>query len=93
MSTPRHAAPDLRGNTRDRAARRAFLLAKFGDGTVCPCYRCGITLDDSTVTADRIVPGKRGGRYTRNNIRPACQPCNSATGGALASRANAAGAA
>lgn len=74
---------NARGNTRDRAARRAFLLAKFGNGVTAPCYRCEITLDDATITVDRIVPGARGGRYVRANIRPACAPCNSETGGAV----------
>lgn len=73
-----------RGSSYDRAARRAFLLAKHGDGVTCPCYRCGVTLDDATITVDRIRPGCDGGRYTRDNIRPACAPCNSETGGALA---------
>lgn len=36
-----------------------------------------------SLTIDRIVPGCMGGRYVRNNIRPACGPCNSETGGAL----------
>ena len=75
-----------RGNTRNRAARRAYLLRTFGDGVKAPCYRCGLVLDDSTITVDRIVPGRDGGRYTRDNIRPACGPCNSETGGALARR-------
>jgi 5-methylcytosine-specific restriction endonuclease McrA len=56
--------------------RRAYLLAKHGDGDTCPCYRCGVVLDDSTITVDRVVPGVAGGRYTRDNIRPACGPCN-----------------
>lgn len=34
------------------------------------------------LTVDRIVPGCRGGKYTRGNIRPACAHCNSETGGA-----------
>lgn len=33
------------------------------------------------VTVDRIIPGCQGGTYRRNNIRPACGPCNSETGG------------
>ena len=33
------------------------------------------------LTVDRIVPGCQGGRYVRTNIRPACGPCNSETGG------------
>jgi hypothetical protein len=75
---------NVRGNVYDRAARRAFLLATFGDGVTCACYRCGAELDDTTVTADRKVPGRDGGTYRRENLRPACAPCNSETGGALA---------
>lgn len=51
----------------------------------CRCYRCGTLLDLDTVTVDRIIPGCYGGTYRRNNIRPACGPCNSSTGAALAS--------
>lgn len=49
----------------------------------CRCYRCGTLLTVDTVTVDRIIPGCQGGTYRRNNIRPSCQPCASATGGAL----------
>jgi 5-methylcytosine-specific restriction endonuclease McrA len=75
-----------RGNTRDRAARRKWLVKTFrADVTfeglpACRCYRCGTLLIESTVTVDRIVPGCRGGTYRRNNIRPACSVCNTATG-------------
>lgn len=51
----------------------------------CRCYRCGCLLTIDTVTVDRIIPGCYGGTYRRNNIRPACGPCNSSTGAALAS--------
>ena len=71
---------NVRGNSRDRAARRAWLLATFGDGVTCPCYRCGCELTGSTLTVDRRVPGARGGTYRRSNIRPACGGCNSETG-------------
>lgn len=49
----------------------------------CRCYRCGCLLTVDTVTADRIVPGCRGGTYVRSNLRPACGPCNSEVGGGL----------
>lgn len=49
----------------------------------CRCYRCGVLLTVDTVSADRIKPGCQGGTYRRDNIRPACIPCNSATGGAV----------
>lgn len=65
------------------------------------CYRCGDLLTDHGVgesvkmTLDRIFPGILGGLYgtvrrdkkeRRTNIRPACDPCNSGTGGKLATR-------
>lgn len=102
---------NARGNTRDRAARREWLVTTYranvdafvtlwGDvveadpATVldgcsvpaCRCYRCGALLTLDTVTVDRIVPGCNGGRYVRNNIRPACGGCNSETGARLARR-------
>jgi 5-methylcytosine-specific restriction endonuclease McrA len=46
----------------------------------CRCYRCGKLLTEDRLTVDRIVPGIHGGTYRRNNIRPACGRCNSATG-------------
>lgn len=80
---------NVRGSSRDRAARRAFLLRVYesnrGPGTA-RCYRCGKILRDETLTVDRIVPGCLGGRYIRTNIRPACERCNSSTGSRLARR-------
>lgn len=53
----------------------------MGDGEpACRCYRCGCLLTVDTVTADRIVPGCKGGTYRRSNIRPACFDCNHETG-------------
>lgn len=55
-----------------------------GEGQpACRCYRCGCLLTESTVSPDRIIPGCEGGTYRRNNIRPACEPCQSQTGGEL----------
>lgn len=79
-----------RGNSYDRARRRAWLLEQFGDGTTCPCASCGVELTAETITVDRIVPGCRGGRYVRGNIRPMCVTCNSSLGSALARRKKAA---
>lgn len=89
-----------RGNTKDRAARRQYLLKAYASNVpgCCRCYRCGVLLSDAeqllaqilgveAITVDRIVPGVRGGRYVRSNIRPACADCNSETGGALAGSA------
>jgi hypothetical protein len=76
-----------RGNTKDRRARRLWLLspvAQFGgDGTHAPCWECGVLVDYATLVVDRIVPGCRGGGYDRQNIRPQCHTCAALQGYAL----------
>jgi 5-methylcytosine-specific restriction endonuclease McrA len=80
---------NVRGNTVDRARRRVWLLLSFqsnrGPGTA-RCFRCGKVLTENTITVDRIVPGCHGGTYARNNIRPACEPCNRETGSSIRSK-------
>lgn len=74
-----------RGNSTDRLNRRRWLVKTFQSDIaedLVRCYRCGIPLDEDSVTVDRIVPGVHGGRYVRGNIRPACDLCNSSVGGA-----------
>lgn len=75
-----------RGNSEDRARRKLYLLtvceSDQGLGTA-RCYRCGKILTSETITVDRIIPGARGGKYVRSNIRPACAKCNSEAGGAV----------
>lgn len=77
---------NARGSSADRRARRLYLVRTFqadaGPG-MCRCYRCGRLLTEESVTVDRIVPGCLGGKYVRENIRPACGGCNSETGGGL----------
>jgi hypothetical protein len=70
------------GNSYDRAARKRFLLspeAGFGgDSRTVECNWCGDPLTLETITVDRFPDcGHNGGTYRRNNIVPACQPCNS----------------
>jgi hypothetical protein len=71
---------NARGNTKDRAARRHWLLSPqagwHGDGTEAPCWECGEMVDWHTMVIDRIVPGKDGGRYVHGNIRPQCFSCS-----------------
>jgi hypothetical protein len=78
---------DRRGSSADRRARRAWLVSQVagrmrygewrpfgGDGQTVPCYwECGRVLDELTVEADRVIAG---GSYRRDNIVPACRPCN-----------------
>lgn len=67
---------------------RGYLGVPHGMGTpACRCYRCGMLLTVDTVTVDRIKPGCRGGTYRRDNIRPACGPCNSITGATVRRKA------
>lgn len=74
-----------RGSSADRRARRQWLLNEFGDGVTVACaFECGTLLTFETITVDRYpVAGCDGGRYTRDNIRPACGTCNSSHGGRL----------
>lgn len=73
------------GNNKQRRARKLWLLGTFGDGITVQCVHCAVVLFYSTLTVDRIIPGCRGGRYTKDNIQPSCGPCNSRLGGALRS--------
>lgn len=82
-----------RGSSYARAARRSFLLSVYAADVpgYTRCYRCGALLGDGPlavgrVTVDRIVPGCHGGTYRRDNIRPACDGCNSTTGGRTRSK-------
>jgi 5-methylcytosine-specific restriction endonuclease McrA len=68
-----------RGNTKDRRARRMFLLSPEsgfgGNGVYVRCWECGMLVDYLTMVVDRIIPGCRGGGYQRWNIRPQCHRC------------------
>lgn len=62
-------------------ALKAWMLAEFGDGISAPCSFCGCALLFSTMTKDLFpIPARRGGRYRRGNIRPACLSCNARDG-------------
>ncbi len=90
MSGPRGTSnTNDRGSAASRRARKIWILspeAGFGgNGTTVPCYRadthCDVyDLTFETMQVDRIIPGAEGGRYTRDNIRPACAWCNHGTG-------------
>ena len=82
-----------RGSAAQRRALTQWMLEHFGDGTTCSCaFGCGAVLDATTLTKDRYPkPGRKGGRYVKGNVRPACGPCNSSHGSieAAAERAKA----
>lgn len=72
---------DYRGNTHDRRVRRAWLLATFGDGRTLACHWCRKRAR-TRFEVDRH-PNPHG-RYTRDNIVPACPRCNRRRGMGLA---------
>lgn len=79
LTAPRHgrSGGDDRGSAEDRRRRKRYLLDTYGDGTTTRCAFCKCELTYDTVTVDRFpIPGRLGGRYTRDNIRPACAQCN-----------------
>jgi hypothetical protein len=79
---------DARGSTEDRRRRRTWLLATFSPDLGPNLARCELRLVDTcldvvdvvTLSVDRLTPG---GPYTRDNIQPACTPCQNHQGGTL----------
>lgn len=64
-----------------RRALNVWMLGTLGDGISAPCAFCGRALLCSEITRDRYPrPGRKGGRYVKGNIRPACMGCNAADG-------------
>jgi 5-methylcytosine-specific restriction endonuclease McrA len=72
------AGGELRGNSKDRRARRNKLLRVYGDGQFAPCIHDGVLVDYDSMEVDKIIPGSIGGRYVWDNIHVSCQPCNRA---------------
>lgn len=79
-----------RGNTRDRARRKALLLSPAGgwggDGETVPCWECGVLCGpvDVDLCVDRIIPAARGGTYwDPDNIAPHCSQCSHRQGNRL----------
>jgi hypothetical protein len=81
-----------RGSSKDRFARKVWLLLTFSpklgpDEAWCE-FNCGTILTIETITVDRYpIPGCDGGKYVKGNIRPACAKCNSEHGGPLRKQA------
>jgi 5-methylcytosine-specific restriction endonuclease McrA len=76
MSRRQETKDDRRGNPRNRRARKMWMLSapQFGgNGQVVRCTYCPTFLTYASVQADRIIPG---GSYRRENVTPACGPCN-----------------
>lgn len=70
---------DKRGNNKDRAARKVWMLKTFAplsDPDKAYCVHCQAIVGYDEVQADRIIPGSQGGSYARTNVQPSCGPCN-----------------
>ena len=82
-----------RGSAKQRRARKQWLLDQYGDGKYAPCAMekhaasCPGRVDFDSLTVDRWpISGVDGGRYIRDNIRPAYGPCNYADGGKVGAK-------
>lgn len=68
---------DKRGSSANRRARKVWFLSAVsgfgGNGETVPCVHCSKPLGFADIEADRIIPG---GSYRRDNVQPACRPCN-----------------
>jgi hypothetical protein len=66
----------------ERRALKTWMLGTMGDGITVECAGpCGRQLLFSEITRDRYpVPGRKGGKYQKGNIRPMCVSCNSSDG-------------
>ncbi len=73
---------NLRGGAAQRRELKVWMLAEFGDGVTAPCsFGCGRELFYSEITKDRYpIPGRKGGKYIKGNVRPACMSCNARHG-------------
>lgn len=72
-----------RGSAADRRARLAWMFREFGNDGIVTCTFCAVPMLPEDATVDRIVPKCKGGTYRRDNIRPACKPCQDEQGGHL----------
>lgn len=84
-----HRNTNERGSSRQRRARRQWLLDTFGDGVQAPCALCGALVDLATLIVGRIVAWVDGGTYARDNIRPECAGCSCREGAARTNTARA----
>ena len=80
MDASRNSNGPDRGNSYARRARKHHLLSTYGDGHTVDCTYCGTELNFDSVTSDRVIPGADGGSYRRDNLVPACKPCNLSRG-------------
>lgn len=79
------AGGEKRGNAHDRRRRRIWMLATFDRDLGPERVRCWLQISDvcleeldaHSLTVDRVHPEKG---YVRDNIQPACKPCQNKQG-------------
>ena len=78
------SSANVRGSAATRRRRKGWLLATFDVDLGPERARCALAVHErcegtvtyETMQVDRIVSGLAGGTYRRENIQPACAPCN-----------------
>jgi 5-methylcytosine-specific restriction enzyme A len=65
---------------RERAKARELRATSWWKGRCAPgvCHYCGAEVGAKALTMDHLVPIVRGGRSSKDNVVPACKPCNNA---------------
>ncbi len=65
----------------ERKKARKFLVGKYVKDDLFDCFFCHKTFEVKEMTIDRWPRcGHRGGRYTEDNVVPACITCNNKRG-------------
>lgn len=67
---------------RERAKARELRASQWWKQQVGPgiCHHCGNKFLKTQLTMDHLIPVARGGKTSKNNVVPACKPCNQARG-------------
>lgn len=70
---------------RERAKARELRATQWWKQKIGPgiCHHCGEKFDKKELSMDHLTPIARGGMSTKNNVVPACKPCNTKRGAVL----------
>lgn len=63
---------------RERTKARKLRLSSWWKNECAKgiCHYCGKHVGTGALTMDHVVPVARGGRSTKGNVVPCCDPCN-----------------
>jgi 5-methylcytosine-specific restriction endonuclease McrA len=69
-----------RGSSYDRRARKEWIFSTYGVDGIVTCRFCAVPMLPEDCTVDCLTPRSRGGAYRRDNVGPACRPCQDEQG-------------